>query len=106
MDVGVGWIVLKPGMRDEFMALVPAFAAATRAEAGCLFFEMTCSNDDPDVVVVTQAFKDGTAHAEHVRTPHEIGLRRELDRLGSSLRFLNIDATSILPDALTFPVDG
>ncbi len=106
MDVGVGWIVLKPGMRDEFMALVPAFAAATRSEAGCIFFEMTRSNDDPDVVVVAQAFIDAKAHADHVRTPHEIGLRRDLDRLGASLRFLNIDASNMVADELAFPAAG
>ncbi len=104
MKIGVGWLTLKPGMRDEFMALVPAFAAATRSEAGCLFFEMTRSIDDPNVVVIAQAFKDEAAHAEHVRSPHENQLLRDLDRLGAFLRFLNIDASNVAPDELTFPV--
>ncbi len=105
MRVTVGWLKLKPGARDAFLRDIAApFAVATRAEPGCLFFEMTASADDPDLIVITQSFRDAAAHAAHTASPHEAQLRRDLQSTGVRGDFLNLDTdANWTPDALTFP---
>jgi len=46
------------------------FTEATRAEAGCLWFDWSRSLDDPDEYVLVEAFRDGDAGAAHVQSDH------------------------------------
>jgi quinol monooxygenase YgiN len=105
MRVTVGWLRLNPGARDAFLRdIVRPFAAVTRAEDGCLFFEMTASADDPDMVVIVQSFRDAAAHAAHTASLHEAKLRRDLETIGVRGDFLNLDTSDPWsPDELTFP---
>jgi quinol monooxygenase YgiN len=65
----VKWPV-KPDHADEWLSLVDEFTRATRAEPGNLFFEWSRSVDDPTVFTLVEAFRDGEAGGEHVRSEH------------------------------------
>ncbi len=61
---------VKPEWVDRWMELVTPFTAATRAEAGNLWFEWSRSIDEPDVFVLVEAFRDGDAGGAHVNSEH------------------------------------
>ena len=46
------------------------FTEATRAEAGCLWFDWSRSLDDPNEYVLVEAFRDGDAGGAHVNSEH------------------------------------
>lgn len=104
MDVVIGWIRLKPRKRDEFMALVPEYATATRAMAGCTICELTESREDPDVVVAIFGYTTPEAHAAQVISPHERKLLAALNDLGVDGRFDNFVSDGVKTDRLTFPL--
>jgi quinol monooxygenase YgiN len=55
---------------EDWPALTASFTAATRAEAGCLWFAWSRSLDDPSEYVLIEAFRDDEAGAEHVNSAH------------------------------------
>jgi quinol monooxygenase YgiN len=55
---------------DEWADLTRDFTAATRAEAGNLWFDWSRSLDDPTEYVLVEAFRDGDAGAAHVQSAH------------------------------------
>ena len=54
---------------ENFREIVSEFTEATRAEAGCLFFEWYRSTDNPDEYFLLEGFKDDAAEA-HVGSEH------------------------------------
>ncbi|MEJ5927554.1 putative quinol monooxygenase [Corynebacterium sp. H128] len=60
---------VRPEFVDSFRDEVAAFTNATRAEAGCLFFEWYKSTDEPDVFILVEGFEDDAAEA-HVGSEH------------------------------------
>ena len=46
------------------------FTEATRAEAGCLWFDWSRSLEDPNEYVLVEAFRDGDAGGAHVNSRH------------------------------------
>lgn len=95
---------MKPGKRPAFMAIAAPYVAECRKEEGCAFFEMNASADDPDVVVVTECFKDADAHTAHLKTPLFQAFWQELDGFCIAARFENIFARLVVPDSATFGV--
>jgi len=55
---------------DDWVEITRAFTEATRAEPGCLWFDWSRSVDDPTEYVLVEAFRDGDAGGEHVRSAH------------------------------------
>jgi quinol monooxygenase YgiN len=64
----VKWKV-KPEYADQWVELAADFTAATRAEPGNLFFELSRSVEDPHQYVLIEAFRDDAAEA-HVTSDH------------------------------------
>lgn len=68
------FITAKFQVRPESAATWPeitrSFTEATRAEAGCLWFDWSRSLDDPYEFVLVEAFADGDAGAAHVQSAH------------------------------------
>lgn len=64
----VRWTV-RPEYADQWLDKVADFTAATRAEAGNIFFEWNRSVTDPTVFTLVEAFQDGAAEA-HVTSDH------------------------------------
>jgi quinol monooxygenase YgiN len=56
--------------REDWISITKEFTAATRAEAGNLWFEWSRSVDNPSEYVLVEAFRDQQAGAEHVNSEH------------------------------------
>ncbi|CAM4427944.1 Autoinducer 2-degrading protein LsrG [Mycobacterium basiliense] len=86
----------KPDWSERWPDLVAAFTAATRAEAGNLWFEWSRSLQDPAEYVLVEAFRDDDAGAIHVNSEHFKRAMRELPQaLTSTPKIVSqtIDAT-------------
>jgi quinol monooxygenase YgiN len=85
----------KPEWTDRWPELVAPFTAATRAEAGNLWFEWSRSLDNPAEYVLVEAFRDGDAGGVHVNSDHFQRAMHELPQaLASTPRIISqtIDA--------------
>lgn len=60
---------VKDGDREGFLAATREFTEATRAEPGNKWFEWSLSVEDPNEVVLVEAFEDDAA-ADHVESDH------------------------------------
>ena len=69
---------VKPEFADRWPEISGAFTAATRAEAGCLWFDWSRSLDNPNEYVLVEAFRDGDAGAAHVGSAHFKQAQRDL----------------------------
>ena len=59
-----------PEHADAWPEISREFTEATRAEAGCLWFDWSRSVDDPTEYVLVEAFRDGEAGGTHVQSSH------------------------------------
>jgi len=101
MDFVFGWIQVKPGMRHEFMTLVPDHVARSRAMPGVYWLEFHESFDDVDVIVFTAGFANAEVHARQV-AENDPRLIAKLEEIGIEGRFENISADTKRLDILTF----
>jgi quinol monooxygenase YgiN len=69
---------VRPEDAERWVELTAEFTAATRAEAGCLWFEWSRSVEDPHCYVLVEAFRDGDAGAAHVQSDHFKAARQSL----------------------------
>jgi quinol monooxygenase YgiN len=83
----LGWIDIVRGKREEFLAGLDTYIATTRAEPGCLFFEMSASRDNADVVLLMECFTDEAAHKLHSETAHQDWMRQNLKEYMTGGRF-------------------
>ncbi|BBY24952.1 antibiotic biosynthesis monooxygenase [Mycobacterium stomatepiae] len=86
----------KPDWAERWPDLVAAFTAATRAEAGNLWFEWSRSLENPAEYVLVEAFRDGEAGDVHVNSDHFKQAMQELPQaLKSTPKIISqtIDAT-------------
>ena len=60
----------QPDWTERWPDLVASFTAATRAEAGNLWFEWSRSLDNPAEYFLVEAFRDGDAGSVHVNSDH------------------------------------
>ncbi len=56
--------------RAAFLRAVPAFVAATRAEPGCLAYDLLVSATDPLSVATVEHWADRDAMLAHLDAPH------------------------------------
>ncbi len=81
-----------PEHAERWPDLSRAFAEATRAEPGCLWFDWSRSLDDPNEYVLTEAFRDGAAGGEHVQSAHFRAAQAELPQyLASTPRIVSVE---------------
>lgn len=69
---------VEPEHAEAWPQIAAGFTEATRAEAGCLWFDWSRSLDDPTEYVLVEAFRDGAAGGEHVGSEHFRTAQREL----------------------------
>ena len=67
-----------PEHAEDWPEISRPFTEATRAEAGCLWFEWSRSLDDPNEYVLVEAFRDGDAGSAHVSSNHFKDAQAEL----------------------------
>lgn len=65
------------GLRAEMMKMVPA----SRAEAGCINYDLHVDNQDPCVFWVYENWKDAAALDAHTKEPHYLALGAVKDEL-------------------------
>jgi quinol monooxygenase YgiN len=61
---------VNPERRAEAVRAAIAMAAATRAEAGCREYRFAIDVEDPDRVLLFEAWESEEALARHFQTPH------------------------------------
>jgi quinol monooxygenase YgiN len=66
----VAKFTVRPEYSDQWLDRVSSFTQATRQEPGNLWFEWSRSVENPDQFVLLEAFRDGEAGAEHVKSEH------------------------------------
>jgi quinol monooxygenase YgiN len=79
-----------PEHADRWPDIAGDFTRATRAEAGCLWFDWSRSLDDPTEYVLVEAFRDDAAGAAHVQSEHFRTARQTLPQhLAETPRIVN-----------------
>jgi quinol monooxygenase YgiN len=58
------------GHEQELGSLLSGLVLPTRAEAGCLSYELNASQDKPGVFLFYEKFADQAALDAHVNSPH------------------------------------
>jgi quinol monooxygenase YgiN len=71
---------VKPGCADAYVEAARPFLTATRGEPGNKWFEYYRSVDDPDTIVLLEAFDDEAAGKAHVTSEH---FRQSLENTSS-----------------------
>jgi quinol monooxygenase YgiN len=79
-----------PGRRDDLRTALLALVEPTRAEDGCLLYDLHEGREDPDVFAFYEIWRDREAHAAHDLTDHVAGIRAALPELivGSTRKLL------------------
>ena len=81
---------IRPEDADRWPEIARPFTEATRAEAGCLWFDWSRSIDDPTEYVLVEAFADDDAGASHVQSDHFKAAQKELPpHLAATPRIVN-----------------
>jgi len=70
-----------PGRIEELRAALLGAVPPTRAEAGCLLYDLHEHTDDPDVLVFYEIWASPAAHAAHDATEHIVSLVAALPAL-------------------------
>lgn len=58
------------GRIDDLETELAALVLPTRAETGCLRYELNRAANEPDVLFFTETWAHRAAHEAHLRTPH------------------------------------
>ena len=83
---------VRPEAADRWPEISRPFTEATRAEAGCLWFDWSRSLEDPTEYVLVEAFRDIEAGGVHVGSPHFKDAQKTLPRyLVETPRIVNFD---------------
>jgi len=81
---------IRPEDADRWPEISRPFTEATRAEAGCLWFDWSRSIDDPTEYVLVEAFANDDAGASHVQSDHFKAAQKELPpHLAETPRIVN-----------------
>lgn len=81
---------VKPGKRDELIKLCQPVIELTRADEGCLQYDLLLSSEDPDVIFFVEKYKDKAAFKVHATSKYMadyIEASKELKESSSMDRF-------------------
>ncbi len=71
----IGRITVRPGKREEFLARAESYVAASRADIGCLYFDVTPRPDDPNGIVMIEHWADLETHLAHQARDYALAFR-------------------------------
>lgn len=84
----------KPGMRDNFLAILHSGLAETRGYGGALSMEPYCDLDDPNRVMVWEQWADRASVESYVNWRVETGFLEVLGEvLAEAPRMVHLSAT-------------
>ena len=66
----IATVRIKPGTKDDVVALARPCIEATRNEAGNISYDLTQSMTDPETMIFVERWKDAAAVASHFKEPH------------------------------------
>ena len=75
----VATITTKAEFRGEVRQALIAILAPSRAEPGCLQYDLHTDRNDPDRLVMIERWQDDAALDRHLATPHFAALGAALD---------------------------
>lgn len=81
----VASFVAIPGCEAALEAALLAMIAPTRAEAGCISYQLHQSLENPALFSMIEHFKDQAAFELHSQQPYLLALREQLPRLALSV---------------------
>ncbi|WNY26794.1 putative quinol monooxygenase [Methanolapillus ohkumae] len=61
---------IKPGTKDEFIRLAGPLVMGSRAEVGCLSYELFESTERENVLIIVEKWIDRAVFENHVATAH------------------------------------
>ena len=96
MQFVIGWLKLKPGMREEFMPLAKTHQAMSQKEDGCLFYELHPSASDENTMVLVEGWKTPEQHQAHQKAPHHLALVEAVGQYAVSGIFEEIEAARVV----------
>jgi len=92
----------KPGREANLRAILEAMVGPTRAEAGCVNYDLHQFRDDPTRFVLYEGWQSKDALDEHMKTPHFAKMLADLDDVvaerGPDGRPFQADALTMLTD--------
>ncbi len=95
MSLGVIAVVdAKPEHRSRVLNALQAVLAPSRAEAGCLQYDLHVATDNADRLVMVERWRDAAALEEHLATPHFAALKQTIDGAVDSLTITRLNPIS------------
>jgi len=70
-----------PSHREDFLKVIEAVTAPSRAEEGCVKYWFSASLEDPNRFHLYECWKDQAALEEHFQTPHLLKFREDVGKL-------------------------
>jgi quinol monooxygenase YgiN len=87
---------VRPERGADWLSLVDDFTQATRNEPGNLWFDWSRSVDDPNEFVLVEAFLDGAAGGEHVKSAHfQQAMQTMPPALAETPRIINVEVPGV-----------
>jgi quinol monooxygenase YgiN len=90
MILVIGTVRIAAGAFDEAQPAMAKVIAATRAEDGCIQYAYARDVLDPELIHVSETWRDREALHAHFTTPHMLEWRASFGRLGISTRQLRV----------------
>ncbi|MDX7949792.1 putative quinol monooxygenase [Lichenihabitans sp. Uapishka_5] len=63
-------LTAKDGSEEKLRGVLQGLVAPTRAEAGCLTYELHRSHDQPNLFMFTESWASRSAWEAHMKAPH------------------------------------
>jgi len=76
-----GWLKLAPGEFDKLKDQAEAMVAATNAEDGCLHYSFARDISDPDVIRISERWRDQDALNAHFTSVHMAAFNTAMSRV-------------------------
>ncbi|KGD94435.1 antibiotic biosynthesis monooxygenase family protein [Rhizobium sp. YS-1r] len=70
MKIIVGFFTTKPGKRADYLEAAREHLEKSRLDPDCLYIELVPMPDDPDRILLAEAFTSEEAHRRHEDTDH------------------------------------
>ena len=71
----------RPGKEAELRAALTGLLAPTRAEAGCINYDLHAAPDDPSKFLFYENWASKVHHEVHDKTPHVQNLRARINEI-------------------------
>ena len=91
----IGRVRVKPGMRDEYLAVARDYLETSRRDEGCIYYREGHDVDDPDGIIVVECWETPELHAAHTNQPHFSGFGPTFMKYVLSASFEEMDVGDV-----------